>query len=313
MLESSTPGRKSSDLEAPPSTSSPNPAPHALLSELPTIVIQPSGSRVGLQLPELWSYRELLYFLMWRDIRVRYKQTVLGAAWAIIQPLATMVLATLIFGRLAGLGAKTGAVPYSLFVLAGLVLWTFFSTAVTNSGGSLIGSANLLTKIYFPRLIIPAAAVGACTIDLVVSFAVLAALLLWNGFSPGAGWLLIPFLAILTALLALGVGTLVAALSVKYRDIHRALPFVISLGIYAAPIFWAPEMFGGTAAFSIGRWEKILALNPLGGILGAFRAALFGHAIPWGALGFSILFTLGLLVFAAYTFRRLEKNFADVI
>lgn len=312
MIESSTPGREPSALQPLPTTSKPQPS-LAPPDNRHLIVIQPSGPRVGLQLPELWSYRELLYFLMWRDVKVRYKQTVLGAAWAIIQPLATMLLATLIFGRLAGLGNKTGAVPYSLFVLAGLVLWTFFSTAVTNSGSSLIGSANLLTKVYFPRLLIPAAAVGACMVDLAVSFAVLMVLLLWNGFWPGIAWLLVPFLALLTMLLALGVGTLVAALSVKYRDVHRALPFIIQLGIYAAPIFWAPEMFRDSSHSVKGNWAEILALNPMSGILGAFRAALFGSAIPWGALGFATASTLGLLLFAAYTFRRLEKNFADVI
>src|ERR1700686_5124718 len=207
---------------------------------IPLIRIRPSKGWVALRLRDLWSYRELLYFLTWRDIKVRYKQTVLGASWAIIQPLFTMLLFTLFFGRLAGL--PSDGIPYPIFAYAGLLPWTFFSNAVTNSGNSLVGSSNLITKVYFPRMIIPGAAVGAGLVDFAIAFVVLAALMIYYGIALTPSLLALPLLLALTALLALGVGMWTSALNVKYRDVRYALPFVIQLWMFASPIIYPASL-----------------------------------------------------------------------
>lgn len=274
------------------------------LPDTPVVTIRPSSKWVALNLRDLWAYRDLLYFLTWRDVKVRYKQTVLGAAWAIIQPLFTMLIFWLFFGRLAGM--PSDGIPYPLFALAGLIPWTFFANAVTNSGNSLVGSANLITKVYFPRMIIPFAAVGAGLIDLAIAFGLMAVMMIWFGVAPTLSLLLLPLLVVLTALLATGVGMWMSALNVKYRDIRYALPFVIQLWMFASPIIYP-------ATIVPEKWRWALALNPMTGIIDGYRAALFGRPPDWKALAISAGVTMCALIYAAYHFRRMEKTFADVV
>ena len=270
------------------------------------MIIQPSGTWSALNLRDLWAYRELLYFLTWRDVKVRYKQTALGVAWAVLQPLLTMLITTLIFGRLGGFNSRTGGIPYPIFVYAGLLPWTFFSNAITTSGNSLVGSANLITKVYFPRMIIPGAAVAAGLVDFFIAFFLLIGLMIYYRVTPTWNLLLFPGLVILTALLATSVGMWLSALNVKYRDVRFALPFIVQLWMFLSPVFYPsnvlPEKY---------RW--VFALNPLTGIIDAYRSSLFGQAINWIALGISALITMVLLVYAAYSFRRMEKTFADIV
>jgi len=267
--------------------------------------IRPSRGWVALDLKDLWVYRELLYFLTWRDIKVRYKQTLLGASWAIIQPFFTMLLFTLFFGKLAHI--PSDGVPYPIFAYAGLLPWTFFSNAVTNSGNSLVGSSNLITKVYFPRMIIPGAAVGAGLVDFAIAFIILIVLMIYYGVALTSNILMLPVLVLLLTLLAIGVGMWTSALNVKYRDIRYALPFVIQLWLFASPVIYP-------ASLMPRKWRWVLWLNPLTGIIEGFRSALLGtNPFDWTALGLSAALTLGVLVYAAYTFRRMEKVFADIV
>jgi homopolymeric O-antigen transport system permease protein len=270
----------------------------------PLVRIRPAASWVPLNFKQVWAYRELLYFLMWRDVKVRYKQTVLGAAWAIIQPLFTMLIFTLFFGRLAGVPSDN--VPYPVFVYAGLLIWTFFSNALANSGNSLVGNQNLLTKVFFPRIIIPGATVGAGLVDLAIGFLVLIGLMIYYSVPLTWGVLLVPVIIAFVTLLALGVGMWVSALNVKYRDVRFALPFVIQLWMFLSPIIYP-------STFVPEKWRWLLTLNPLTGLIDAFRASLFAQRFNWFALSISIAITLAILVYAAYVFRRMERSFADII
>ena len=272
----------------------------------PLVVIEPSKSWVALNLRDLWSYRELLYFLTWRDVKVRYKQTLLGIAWAIIQPLFTMLIFTVFFGHFGGFSARTQGMPYPLFAFAGLLPWTFFANAVTNSGNSLVGSANLITKVYFPRMIIPGAAVGAGLVDFGISFLMLVGLMFYYQVTATWSLLLLPVLIALTALLAVGVGMWLSALNVKYRDVRFALPFLIQLWMFVSPVIFPSTILPE-------KWRWILELNPLTGIIEAYRSAIFGRPVGWQALGVSALITLLLLIYASYSFRRMEKTFADIV
>ncbi|HWP45327.1 MAG TPA: ABC transporter permease [Blastocatellia bacterium] len=274
------------------------------LPDEPLIRIRPGRKWVALNLADLWAYRELLYFLTWRDVKVRYKQTLLGAAWAIIQPLFAMIIFTLFFGRFAGI--PSDGVPYPIFAYAALLPWTFFSNALTNSGNSLVGSAHLITKVYFPRMIIPGAAVAAGLVDLAIAFLVLAALMIYYGVPLTLSALMLAPLVALTALLALGVGMWMSALNVKYRDVRYALPFLIQLWMFASPIIYPSSMLPE-------RWRWLLAMNPLTGIIEGHRAALFGRKFDWIALAISAAITLAVLIYSAYTFRRMERSFADVV
>ena len=270
----------------------------------PLIVIEPSHSWLALDLGSLWHYRELLYFLTWRDVKVRYKQTALGVVWAVLQPLCTMLVFSLFFGRLAGVPSE--GLPYPLFAFAGLLPWVFFSNALANSGNSLVGSANLITKVYFPRLLVPGAAVGAGLVDLGIGFALLAPLMIYYGKGPSSSILLLPLLVVLLTLLALGVGLLTSALNVKYRDIRYALPFIIQLWMFVSPVIYP-------LSFVPAKWRWVMWLNPLVGIIEGFRAVLFGKPVEWELLGVATALTLILLIFAAFIFRRMEKSFADVV
>lgn len=275
--------------------------------EKPLVTIESTKSWQALRPRELWAYRDLLYFLIWRDVKVRYKQTLLGVAWVVIQPLVSMVIFTLFFGRLAGLETRTGGIPYPVFAFAGLLPWTFFANAITASSNSLINSAHLITKIYFPRMIIPAAAVLAGLIDFALSFAVLTALMFY--YRVGINWslLLLPPLVALVVLLCLSLGMWLAAVNVKYRDIRHAVPFVVQIWMFASPVIYPTTLVPE-------RWRWVLALNPMTGIIEGFRAALFGSKqIEWNLLAISAAITLFLFVCSTFAFKRMEKTFADVI
>jgi lipopolysaccharide transport system permease protein len=279
-------------------------SPHLLPAE-PLIVIEPSTSRLTVNFKELWAYRELFYFLVWRDIKVRYKQTMLGVAWVVAQPLFTTVVFTLFFGILAHVPSE--GIPYPVFAFAGLLPWTFFSTAVTQSGNSLIGNSNLITKVYFPRIIIPAAAIGGGLVDFAISFIVLIGLMLYYEVALSWGLLLLPFLVLLVTLFAFALGTWLSALNVKYRDVRHLLPFLLQMWMFASPVIYPPT-------FVPQRWRWLIILNPLTGIIDGFRAAIFPQKqFNWPELGVSCAITLLFLVYASYTFKRMEKNFADIV
>jgi lipopolysaccharide transport system permease protein len=278
--------------------------PTNLLPEQPLVSIRPSNRWVPIDLKSLWDYRELLYFLTWRDVKIRYKQTVLGIVWAIIQPLLTMLIFTLFFGKLAGV--PSDGIPYPLFAYAGLLPWTFFSNAVTTSGNSLVGSANLITKVYFPRMIIPGASVAAGLLDFAIAFAILVVLMIYYRVSLTWNIVMLPPLVITTALLALGVGMLMSAVNVKYRDVRHALPFAIQLLMFATPIIYPFSMVPAP-------WRQLLLLNPLTGIFNGYRSALFGRPFDWTSLALAFVITILLLVFAAFYFRRTERSFADIV
>jgi homopolymeric O-antigen transport system permease protein len=291
------------------STSSPAPedAAAGVMAALPAepiVRIRPSRSWVALHIRELWAYRELLYFLTWRDVKVRYKQAVLGAAWAIIQPVATMLIFTLFFGKLAKVPSE--GVPYPIFAYAALLPWTFFANAISNSGNSLVGNANLITKVYFPRLVVPAAAVGAGLVDFALAFLVFVGLFFYYHFAVTWQVLLFPALLVLTTLLALAVGLWMSALNVKYRDVRYALPFLVQLWMFASPVIYPSSLMPA-------KWRWVLVINPMTGIIEGFRSSLLGKPILWDALGYSVVASIGALVYAAYFFRHMEREFADVV
>jgi lipopolysaccharide transport system permease protein len=284
-----------------PSTAVTSTAPSELR---PLVIIEPSPRWVALRLRDVVEYHELLFFLIWRDVKVRYKQTALGIAWAVLQPLATMAIFTLLFGRLAKM--PSDGIPYPLFVLSGLLLWLFFANAITMSGNSLIGNANLITKIYFPRIIIPAAAVGAGLVDLVIGLGLLCGAVLWFRYPIAPSILLLPVPIALATLLAVGVGMWMSALNVRFRDIRYVLPFMIQLWMFATPIIYPPSVVPL-------RWRWVLDVNPFTGIVDSFRAALFNRPVDLVRLGISAAVTIIIAVLAAYDFRRMERTFADLI
>jgi lipopolysaccharide transport system permease protein len=270
----------------------------------PLVVIQPTKRWSLLSLKDIWAYRELLFFLTWRDVKVRYKQTALGAAWAILQPLFMMVIFTIFFGRLAGV--QTNGIPYPVFALAALVPWTFFANSVTASANSLVGSANLITKVYFPRLIVPTAAMLAALVDFVLSFVLLAALMLIYRVVPTMHILFLPILILLTAAFALAVGIWMSALNVKYRDVRFALPFLIQLWLFVSSVI-VPS-----SAVPV-KWRWLLWFNPMSGIIEGYRSALFGLPFDSTSLGIASTLTLLGLLYAVYAFNRVERSFADII
>jgi lipopolysaccharide transport system permease protein len=258
-----------------------------------------------LHLGESWAYRELVSFLVWRDLKVRYRQTVLGVAWAVLQPLVTIAIFTFVFGRLAGLPSE-GA-PYPVFALAALLPWQLFSAAVSASSNSLVGSANLLTKVYFPRLIIPVAAVASTMADFVISSVLLAGLMVWYGIVPGAGLLLLPFFVAQALILALAIGLWASALNVQYRDVQYALPFLLQVLLFVSPVAYSASLVPD------GRWRLLYGLNPLVGSIQGFRWALLGAAPPGPMAWLSALVTLTVLVGGLFFFKRMEDSFADVV
>jgi len=275
------------------------------LPDKPLVSIRPDQLRFAFNVRELWVYRELLVFLVWRDIKVRYKQTLLGAAWAILQPLLTTLVFTLFFGVLAGVGSD--GVPYPVFAYAGLLPWTFFANSVTQSSNSLVGNANLITKVYFPRIIIPSAAVGAGLVDFAIAFVVLVGLMIYYRVSVTWGTLMLPVLALHLTLFSIAIGMWLSALNVKYRDIRFVLPFLIQLWMFVSPVIYPASMIPE-------QWRWLLMLNPLTGVIENFRAALFVQKqFEWVSLGISMASTVLMLLYSIYSFRRMEKHFADVI
>jgi lipopolysaccharide transport system permease protein len=285
-------------------TSTPSQNTFAELPEYPVVTIQPTRSFSLQKISEIWTYRELLYFLTWRDVKVRYKQTALGAAWAILQPLFMMVIFTIFFGRLAGVA--TNGIPYPVFALAALVPWTFFANSVTASANSLVGSANLITKVYFPRLIVPTAAMLAALIDFFLSFVLLAVLMVIYRVVPTTQILLLPVLILLTGAFALAVGIWMSALNVKYRDVRFALPFLIQLWLFVSSVIVPSSAVPQ-------KWRWLLWFNPMSGIIEGYRAALFGVPFDWTSLGIALILTILALLYATFSFSRVERSFADII
>src|SRR6266576_320074 len=275
------------------------------MSAAPTLRIAPSKGWVSLKLKELWEYRELLYFLMWRALKVRYKQTALGAAWAIIQPFFTMVVFSLFFGKLAKV--PSDGVPYPIFSFAALVPWTFFANGLTQSSNSLVGSANLITKVYFPRLTIPIASVLSGIVDFVLAFIVLLGMMLYYGMLPTLNVLWLPLFLLLALVASLGVGLWLSALNVEYRDVRYVVPFITQFWLFVTPIAYPSSLLREP-------WRTIYGLNPMVGVVEEFRWALLGtKTAPGPLIAVSSIAALVILVTGAFYFRRMEKTFADIV
>ena len=269
------------------------------------IRIAPSKGWVALRLKELWAYRELLYFLVWRDVKVRYKQTALGAAWAIIQPVFTMVVFSLFFGRLGKI--PSDGIPYPIFSFAALVPWTFFSQGLTQASNSLVGSGNLIKKVYFPRLSVPIASVTSGLIDFALAFIVLLGMMLYYGIVPTVHVVWLPLLLLLTLITSLGVSLWLSALNVQFRDVRHAIPFLTQLWLFATPIAYPSSLLPEP-------WRTLYSINPMAGVVEGFRWALLGaETAPGPMIIVSSLAALALLVSGTFYFRRLERTFADVV
>jgi lipopolysaccharide transport system permease protein len=292
--------------EVMPETPCASHAAAAAVDELPLTIIERRPGLRLVDLGELWRYRELLLFLTWRDIKVRYKQTILGAAWAVIQPLATMLVFSLCLGRIASSADAT--IPYPLFVFAGLLPWTFFASAISAAGQSIVGNQNLITKVYFPRLIVPAGAVGASAVDFLVAFLMLLVLMLAYGMVPGWGLLAAPLLMVGLGLAALGVGTFLCALTAAYRDFRYVVPFMVQLWMFATPSIYVQDRaaLGGISG-------AVQLVNPAHGYIANFRAAMLGGAWDLPALAAAVLLSAALLAGGCAYFRQVERDFADII
>jgi homopolymeric O-antigen transport system permease protein len=270
-----------------------------------TVKIRPSRGWVPLRLRDLWEYRELLYFFAWRDIKVRYKQTVLGVTWAILQPFLTMVVFSIFFGRLAGL--PSDGIPYPIFSYAGLVVWTFFANGLSSSADSMVAEANTIKKVYFPRLTIPVAAVFSGVVDFILAFIVLLGMMAYYKIAPTANVVWLPLFFLLALITALGVGFWLSAMNVMFRDVRYALPFIIQIWLFATPIAYSSSLLHGV-------WKTLYGLNPMAGVVEGFRWALLGvETKPGPMIAVSTMVSIVLLITGAYYFRRMERNFADVI
>ncbi len=279
----------------------------------PLTIIRPSRGWRSLDLRELWLYRGLLYFLIWRDVKVRYKQTALGASWAIIQPFFTMVVFSLFFGRLAGV--PSDGIPYPIFAFAALVPWTLFANGLMHSANSLVGSQNLIKKVYFPRLSIPVATVLAGSVDFALAFLVLIAMMLAYGIVPTANIIWLPLLLLLAVVTSLGVGLWFAALNVRYRDVQHIVPFLVQIWLFITPIAYPSSMLDEP-------WRTLYALNPMAGVVEGFRWALLANApmegeaalaAPGPMIAVSSVAAVAIFLGGAFYFRRLERSFADVV
>ena len=277
----------------------------SLANVVPVTVIHPSRGWISLNLRDLWEYRELLYFLTWRDIKVRYKQTVLGAAWAIIQPFFTMVVFSLFFGKLAKMPSDN--IPYPIFSYTALVPWTFFANGLSQSSSSLVASANLIQKVYFPRLVVPISSVISGAVDFVLAFVVLLGMMFYFGIVPtwNVAWL--PLLLLLALVTSLGVGLWLTAMNVQFRDVRYAVPFLVQAWMFATPIAYPSSLLDEP-------WRTLYGLNPMAGVVEGFRWALLGtKTAPGPIILVSALVAVGLLISGAFYFRRMEKTFADVV
>ena len=271
----------------------------------PVTIIRPSRGLVALNLRDLWRYRDLLYILAWRDVKVRYKQTALGAAWAIIQPVFNMIIFTVIFGHLAHLPSE--GVPYALFTLTALLPWNYFAYVLAQSGESLVANGNMISKVYFPRLVLPVAAALAGLVDLAVAAVVLAGMMLYYHVHPGIGIVFLPLFVLFGIVAGLAVGLWLSALNVKYRDVRYTIPFLVQVGLYVSPVAYGAGLVKGPLAW-------VYALNPMAGVINGFRWALLGVGpTPGLSLLPSIVTTLVLLVGGLIYFRRMEQTFADMV
>ena len=272
---------------------------------VPTLRIAPSKGWVPLKLRELWEYRELLYFLMWRDIKVRYKQTALGATWAIIQPFLTMVVFSIFFGSLGKI--PSDGIPYPIFAFTALVPWGFFANGLSQSSNSLVGSSHLITKVYFPRLIVPLGSVLSGIVDFLVAFAMLLVMMLYYGLMPSLNVLWLPLFVLLALVTSLGVGLWLSALNVEYRDVRYIVPFVTQFWLFATPIAYPSSLLHEP-------WRTIYGLNPMVGVVEGFRWALLrSNTAPGPIIAVSSAAALIILVTGAFYFRRMEKTFADIV
>jgi len=271
----------------------------------PLTIIEPEKGWVSIRFGELWDYRELLFFLSWRDISVRYKQTVLGAAWAIIQPFFTMIVFSLFFGRLAQI--PSDGVPYPVFSYAAMLPWLYFSTAMTASSNSLVGSSNLLSKVYFPRLVIPLASVLPPAVDFAIAFMVLVGMMFYYGISLTWNLLWLPAFLLLALVTALGVGLWLSAMNVQYRDIRYAVPFLVQFWMFISPVAYPSSMVPE-------QWRILYGINPMVGVIEGFRWAMLGTDTELGLeTGISVIVAVIILISGIYYFRRMERTFADVV
>jgi lipopolysaccharide transport system permease protein len=273
-------------------------------TEAPELIEIGCSQSVGQTLGDLWRHRELLYFLVWKDVKVKYKQTVLGVSWVLLQPLIGMVLFTLLFGRVAKL--PSDGLPYPLFYYASLLSWTYFSTALITASNSVFSNTSLITKVYFPRILLPAAAVIGSLLDLAIASVILFGLLVFYQTPLAPGLALLPLVLMLLVLFTLGVGQFLAALNVNYRDIKHALPFVVQLWLFASPVIYPMSMVPE-------RYQWLASLNPMAGIIETTRALIANRAIPWQSLGISCMVTVVLFIFGLWYFQRTARRFADVI
>ena len=255
---------------------------------------------------DIWRYRELFYFLAWRDILVRYKQTVIGILWALLRPLLTMLVFTFVFGKLAKL--PSGGVPYPILVFSAMLPWQFFSSALSDSSGSLIGNANLISKIYFPRIVVPASTIIVCIVDFLISFAIMIGLMVWYKFMPGWTILTLPLFCLMATAASMGAGMWLSALTVKYRDFRYVVPFFVQFGLYISPV-------GFSSSVVPAKWRLLYSLNPMVGVIDGFRWAILGgeNAIYWPGFILSLSLVAALIVTGVWYFRRTERGFADVI
>ena len=270
------------------------------------LIIEPGRSEKNYW-RDLWRYRELFQVLAWRDVSVRYKQTVIGIAWALIRPFLTMVVFTVIFGKVAKLPSE-GTAPYALMVFAGMLPWTFFATALSEASGSLVSNANLISKVYFPRLIVPTATVVVAFIDFLISFVILIGMMIWYQFMPGWQILLLPVFIALAFFASLGPGLWITALNVKYRDFRYVIPFIVQFGLYVSPV-------GFSSSVIPEKWRLLYSLNPMVGVIDGFRWCILGGETPidWQAFGLSMAVTAFFLWLGIRKFRATEKSFADLI
>jgi lipopolysaccharide transport system permease protein len=273
--------------------------------ELPTFLITPPNRWIPLQLSELWEYRELLYFLVWRDVKVRYKQTVLGAAWAVMQPLFIMIVFSLFFGLLAKV--PSDGIPYPIFTFCALIPWQLFANALTEASNSLIGNQNLITKVYFARLVIPIAAVLSGLVDFLIAFVILIGMMFYYGIVPGWPMLILPGFILLAVLTALATGLWLAALNVQYRDVRYTMTFLVQFWLFATPVAYSSSIVPES-------WRVLYGINPMVGVVEGFRWALLGKSSPPGAMVLvSVLVVTVLLIGGLYYFRQMEQGFADVV
>lgn len=269
-----------------------------------TVVIEPCRGIRAIDWHEIYRYRELLFIFVWRDIKVRYKQTFLGAAWAIFQPVVSMFVFTLFFGILVGVSSND--LPYPIFVYVGLLPWTLFSNGISRGSMSLLNDSNMISKIYFPRLIIPISSYGVVLVDFLISFLILIVMMIYYGVSPNISVLLLPALVFLTLMVSMGIGIYLAALTVAYRDVKYVSPFFIQIWMYATPVIYPMSVIPE-------KWRWVLALNPMSSIIDGCRAVLFGRPLDWSNLGVSILISVFLLILGLRYFKKVEYRFADII